>query len=106
MCKTHQFYAPLPILVGQSKYTAANSCSAPHATSDWRGFVVQLCSDRSYLPLPTAVGILAAHCAQYRKARRVILIDEVDYRLKHAQKVCPGVEVVNFKEKATLQALK
>jgi threonine dehydrogenase-like Zn-dependent dehydrogenase len=52
------------------------------------------------------VGILAAHCAQYRKARRVILIDEVDYRLKHAQKVCPGVEVINFKEKATLQALK
>lgn len=56
--------------------------------------------------LVAAVGILAAHCAQYRKARRVIMIDEVDYRLKHAQKVCPGVETVNFKEKETLKALK
>lgn len=34
-----------------------------------------------------AVGILAAHCAQHRGARRVILIDNVEYRLEHA-KVC------------------
>lgn len=52
------------------------------------------------------VGILAAHCAMYRKARRVILIDEIDYRLKHAQKVVPGVEIINYKEKATTTALK
>jgi len=32
-----------------------------------------------------AVGILAAHCAQHRGARRVILIDNVAYRLEHAK---------------------
>jgi hypothetical protein len=33
----------------------------------------------------SAVGILAAHCAQHRGAKRVILIDNVEYRLQHAQ---------------------
>jgi hypothetical protein len=35
--------------------------------------------------LHPAVGILAAHCAQHRGAKRVILIDNVDYRLQHAK---------------------
>jgi threonine dehydrogenase-like Zn-dependent dehydrogenase len=52
------------------------------------------------------VGILAAHCAQHRGARRVILIDNVAYRLQHAQQRLPGLEVINFKEKDTFKALK
>ena len=32
-----------------------------------------------------AVGILAALCAFHRGASRVIMIDEFDYRLRHAQ---------------------
>eukprot|EP00879_Flechtneria_rotunda_P000578 GHRR01000686.1.p1 GENE.GHRR01000686.1~~GHRR01000686.1.p1 ORF type:complete len:446 (+),score=129.49 GHRR01000686.1:589-1926(+) len=51
------------------------------------------------------VGILTAHCAQHRGAKRVILIDEVPYRLEHAQKKLPGVEVINFKEKDTFKAV-
>ncbi|KAK9817038.1 hypothetical protein WJX72_008732 [[Myrmecia] bisecta] len=51
------------------------------------------------------VGILAAHCAQVRGAKRVILIDNQAYRLKHAQAKLPGLEIINFAEKDTLKAL-
>ncbi|KAK9818313.1 hypothetical protein WJX72_010423 [[Myrmecia] bisecta] len=42
------------------------------------------------------VGTLAAHCAQNRGAKRVILIDQYAYRLEHAQKHLPGIEVIDF----------
>lgn len=51
------------------------------------------------------VGILAAQCAQARGADRVILIDQIPFRLKFAQEKLPGVEVINYKEKNTLKAL-
>eukprot|EP00775_Hariotina_reticulata_P009983 gene9983-10138_t len=52
------------------------------------------------------VGQLAAQCAFHRKARRVIMIDCVPDRLEHVVKTVPGVEVINFKEKKTIDALK
>lgn len=52
------------------------------------------------------VGILAAHCAQHRGARRVILIDNVAYRLDHAKAKLPGIETINFSEKDTKTALR
>eukprot|EP00884_Botryococcus_braunii_P009260 jgi/Botrbrau1/18335/Bobra.0179s0062.1 len=42
------------------------------------------------------VGILAAHCAFARGASRVVLIDQVDFRLKFAKKKLPKVETINF----------
>jgi len=42
------------------------------------------------------VGILTAQCAFNRGARRVILVDNVPYRLDFASKVLPKVETVNF----------
>jgi threonine dehydrogenase-like Zn-dependent dehydrogenase len=54
---------------------------------------------------PAAVGILSAHCAQHRGARRVILIDSVEYRLAFARSKLPGIETINFKEKDTFKAL-
>jgi threonine dehydrogenase-like Zn-dependent dehydrogenase len=46
-----------------------------------------------------AVGILAAHCAFFRGAERVVLIDEVESRLSFAKARIPGLETLNFKEK-------
>ncbi|WIA30950.1 hypothetical protein OEZ86_000999 [Tetradesmus obliquus] len=52
------------------------------------------------------VGILAAHCAQHRGARRVIMIDSVQDRLDFVKRKLPGVETLNFKEKETVSALR
>jgi threonine dehydrogenase-like Zn-dependent dehydrogenase len=52
------------------------------------------------------VGILAAHCAQVRGAKRVILIDNQAYRLKHAAAKLPGLETINFGERNVLEAIK
>ncbi len=45
------------------------------------------------------VGILAAHCAFFRGAERVVIIDEVVDRLQFAKEKVPKVETLNFKEK-------
>lgn len=52
------------------------------------------------------MGILTAQCAFVRGAKRVILIDNVAYRLNHAQKTVPKVEVVNFDDQAVADALR
>lgn len=44
------------------------------------------------------VGILAAMCAFNRGAKRVVLIDNLQYRLDWAQNAVKGVEVINYKE--------
>ncbi len=41
------------------------------------------------------VGLLAIKWAAYKGANRIIAVDYIDYRLKHASKY-PGVEVINF----------
>jgi hypothetical protein len=71
---------------------AHKACPVPTASG-----VLVLPVVLSCLPPCCAVGILAAHCAQHRGAKRVILIDNVDYRLQHA-KVSAGRlrEVQNF----------
>ncbi|GBF89541.1 zinc-type alcohol dehydrogenase [Raphidocelis subcapitata] len=52
------------------------------------------------------VGILAAHCAQHRGARRVILIDPAQYRLDFAAARLPGLETLNpTKGKGAVAAL-
>ncbi|KAI8462561.1 MAG: GroES-like protein [Monoraphidium minutum] len=58
--------------------------------------------------LDRGVGILAAHCALHRGARRVILIDAVQYRLDFAaaRPELRGVEVLNRNDKSPLDALK
>ncbi len=43
------------------------------------------------------VGIMAARCAWLFGAGRVIVIDQVDYRLEFARNYCP-CEAYNFKE--------
>lgn len=52
------------------------------------------------------VGILAAHCAFYRGAARVVIIDEVKFRLDFAAKKVPGLETINYKEKNTIEELR
>ncbi|KAF6234312.1 GroES-like protein [Scenedesmus sp. NREL 46B-D3] len=52
------------------------------------------------------VGILAAHVAQHRGARRVIMIDSVQDRLDFVKQKLPGVETLNYKEKETVSALR
>ncbi|KAG0610437.1 hypothetical protein M758_7G065400 [Ceratodon purpureus] len=52
------------------------------------------------------VGILAAQCAFYRGAARVVIIDEVPFRLEFAQKKVKGLETINFKEKSTVKELR
>jgi threonine dehydrogenase-like Zn-dependent dehydrogenase len=42
------------------------------------------------------VGILSAHCAFARGARRVILVDRVAYRLDYAKSKIPNLETVDF----------
>eukprot|EP00271_Cylindrocystis_brebissonii_P010208 TRINITY_DN2632_c0_g1_i1.p1 TRINITY_DN2632_c0_g1~~TRINITY_DN2632_c0_g1_i1.p1 ORF type:complete len:429 (-),score=81.38 TRINITY_DN2632_c0_g1_i1:383-1669(-) len=59
------------------------------------------------------VGMLAAHCALYRKASHVILIDEHDYRLEFAEKAMTKswkaegarVSTINFSKKKVKEAL-
>lgn len=43
-----------------------------------------------------AVGQLAAHCAFVRGADRVIIIDDVEYRLQYAKDHMPKIETINF----------
>eukprot|EP00877_Chromochloris_zofingiensis_P012796 jgi/Chrzof1/7770/Cz02g36040.t1 len=52
------------------------------------------------------VGILAAHCAKHRGARRIVLIDNQTYRLEYAASKIPGLETIDFSKTKTLQALK
>ena len=58
-----------------------------------------------YLFLP-AVGLLAVQCAQFRGAKRVILIDNAKYRLEYASQKLPGVELLDFGEHDTVKRLK
>ena len=44
----------------------------------------------------SAVGILAAQCAFLRGAARVVIIDEVPFRLEFAKKNVKGLETINF----------
>ncbi len=53
-----------------------------------------------------AVGLLAVHCAQFRGAKRVILIDNAKYRLEYASQKLPGVETLDFGEHDTVKRLK
>ncbi|BDA44776.1 Uncharacterized zinc-type alcohol dehydrogenase-like protein [Coccomyxa sp. Obi] len=52
------------------------------------------------------VGILAAHCAFFRGAERVVLIDGVADRLQFAKTHIPRVETINNNEKKVPEALK
>lgn len=52
------------------------------------------------------MGILAAHCAFARGANRVVLIDEIQFRLDHAKAKIPGLEIINFKEKKVMDELR
>jgi len=51
------------------------------------------------------VGMLAAQSAHYKKAGRIILIDQEDYRLSHAKKHMPYVETINIKNGTALSQL-
>ncbi len=42
------------------------------------------------------VGQLAAHCAFVRGAERVIIIDDIEYRLQFAKDRMPKIETINF----------
>lgn len=53
-----------------------------------------------------AVGLLAVQCAQFRGAKRVILIDNAKYRLEFAAQKLPGVELLDFGEHDTVKRLK
>lgn len=52
------------------------------------------------------MGILAAHCANARGAKRIIMIDNQTYRLEFATSKIPGLETVNFAEKKVMETLK
>jgi threonine dehydrogenase-like Zn-dependent dehydrogenase len=52
------------------------------------------------------VGILAAHCATARGAKRIIMIDNQKYRLDFAKSKIPRLELINFAEKKVLETLK
>eukprot|EP00897_Mesotaenium_endlicherianum_P008671 jgi/Mesen1/7832/ME000417S07141 len=55
------------------------------------------------------VGILAAHCALYRGANHVYLIDNVAYRLEHAQLKLGAsnkLTTIDFSKKSTVDQLK
>ena len=45
-----------------------------------------------------AVGILAAHSADFKGAERIVMIDNQQYRLDLAKKKIPRVETINFDE--------
>lgn len=42
------------------------------------------------------IGQMAIRCAIFKGAKRVIAVDQIPYRLEMAQKLHPGVEVINF----------
>ena len=46
------------------------------------------------------VGLLAAQCSFARGARRVILVDNVAYRLEFAKKILPKIETVDFSQES------
>lgn len=52
------------------------------------------------------MGILAAHCATARGAKRIIMIDNQKYRLDFAKSKIPRLELINFAEKKVLETLK
>ena len=52
------------------------------------------------------MGLLAVQCAQFRGAKRVILIDNAKYRLEFAAQKLPGVELLDFGEHDTVKRLK
>ncbi|CAM6115727.1 unnamed protein product [Calypogeia fissa] len=52
------------------------------------------------------VGILAAHCAQVRGAKEVVLIDEVEYRLTYAKEKLSSIHTINFKNEKVYDALR
>jgi threonine dehydrogenase-like Zn-dependent dehydrogenase len=47
------------------------------------------------------VGILTAQCAFYRGAKRVIIVDEVAYRLEFCKKLMPKIETVDLSKDKT-----
>jgi threonine dehydrogenase-like Zn-dependent dehydrogenase len=49
------------------------------------------------------VGILAAHCAFARGANRVVLIDQVDFRLNFAKKKLPKVRKCAYSSMLSVQ---
>ncbi|MEW5298738.1 MAG: hypothetical protein WDW36_001824 [Sanguina aurantia] len=51
------------------------------------------------------VGILAAHCAQARGAKQVILIDGEEYRLQFAKSKLPGIHTINYHKENVKQTL-
>lgn len=44
------------------------------------------------------VGLLVQRCAKFKGADRIIAVDQVPYRLEFAEKINPGIEVINFRE--------
>lgn len=52
------------------------------------------------------VGILAAHVAKVRGADKVILIDEFEYRLKHAKSKLPYLITINFKNEKVYETIR
>ncbi|KAJ7558192.1 hypothetical protein O6H91_04G027600 [Diphasiastrum complanatum] len=52
------------------------------------------------------VGILAARCAFFRGAARVVIIDEVQYRLDHAKEKVKGVEIINRSQEDPLKEVR
>ena len=56
--------------------------------------------------MDVAVGILAAQCAFHRGAARVVIIDEIPFRLKFATDKVKGLETINFKEKKPIDELR
>lgn len=57
-------------------------------------------------PCASAVGILAAMCAKFRGAARIIIIDNVPFRLDFAQSKVPGLEVIDFSKHDTVKRLR
>ena len=53
-----------------------------------------------------AVGILAAMCSFHRGAKRVIIIDNVPFRLEFAQSKVPNLEVLDFGKHDTVKKLR
>ena len=53
-----------------------------------------------------AVGILAAMCSFFRGASRVIIIDNVPFRLQFAQSIVPNLEVLDFGKHDTFTKLR
>lgn len=52
------------------------------------------------------VGILAAHCAFARGAKRVIMVDNVQYRLDYAKKKLKGnLDTINFNKRSPKEAI-